>query len=81
MDDSAGFLWWSAQEAANVSVEPATRAAGTHTLPAQSTTAGPAAADKTQTMPAAVATAAAADANLQRAQSARYPPEKRPESK
>jgi len=32
-------------------------------------------------MPAAVATAAAADANLQRAQSARYPPEKRPESK
>jgi len=45
----------------------------------QSTTAA-AAADKTQTMPA-VATAAADDANLQRAHSARYPPEKRPESK
>jgi len=44
------------------------------------TTAAAAPADKRQTMPATSA-AAADDANLQRAHSARYPPEKRPESK
>jgi len=69
------------QEAANISVEPSTRAAGTHTLPMQTTAAAVAPADKTKTLPAAVAAAAADDANLQRAHSARYPPEKRPESK
>jgi len=66
--------------AANVGIELTPKAAATHTLPMQSTTAAVAVAlaDKTQTLPA---TGATADANLQRAQSARYPPEKRPESK
>jgi len=66
----------TAVAAASVRVEPA---AGTHTLPIQSP-AAPTIVDKTQTMPAAM-TIAADDANLQRTQSARYPPEKRPESK
>jgi len=37
--------------------------------------------DKTMTLPAVTTAAAADDANLQRTQSARFPPEKRPESK
>jgi len=66
-------------EAGTVGIEPATMSAGTHTLPVQSAVA-PAPADKRQTLPA-VMTAAAADDNLQRTQSARFPPEKHPESK
>jgi len=73
------MLWWWSLEAVNVSIEPATSSAGTHTLPAQSAIA-PTPTDKTQTLPA-VATVAETDANLQRTQSARYPPEKHPESK
>jgi len=73
------MLWWLVPEAANISSEPAPRSAGTHTLPAQSGVV-PTPADKRQTMPAVVS-AATADASLQRAQSARYPPEKRPERK
>jgi len=71
------MLWMS--EPAIVSIEPATRSAGTHTLPVQSAVA-PAPADKTQTLPAVVK-AAADDSNLQRTQSARYAPDKPAQSK
>lgn len=75
------MLWWLALEAGNVNVEPATRsAAGTHTLPVKSSAAAATPADKTMTLPAVVK-AADDDANLQRTQSARFPPEKRQESK
>jgi len=66
-------------EAADISIEPATRSAGTHTLQVQSAVV-PAPADKTQTLPA-VMKAADDDTNLQRTQSARYAPEKQAQSK
>jgi len=78
-------MWWLTSEPGNVNIEPAT---GTQTLPVQTAAAAVAAAaaaasasaDKTMTLPAVV-TEAPDDANLQRTQSARFPPEKRPESK